>query len=365
MANSASGAPAATRGVSKCVNLALQGGGAHGAFSWGVIDALLACPDIEIVGLTGASAGAMNAVALADGLADGDRAVARATLERFWTAVTDAARASPIQRTPFDVAANHWSLDRSPAFLFFDLLSRVASPYDLNPLNINPLRDLVAKEIDFDRVRRAKPFVFVSATNVRTGRNKVFDRAELTVDHVMASACLPFLFQAVEIDGAPYWDGGYMGNPPIWPLFDCSPCSDVIVVQINPFHREETPRAARDILDRLNEITFNASLLRELRAYDFVTRLIADGRMEGTGYREAFIHMIADEATLSKLGASSKLNAEPAFIDMLFRNGRSAAEAWLEANFDEGGLGVQLGGGAELGERRLVRDHVDEGLAVA
>lgn len=317
------------------VNLALQGGGAHGAFSWGVIDRLLEHESIEIEAITGASAGAMNAVALADGLADGDREAGRAALRRFWEGICDSARSSPIQRTLFDVATRNWGLDRSPAYLWMDMLSRVASPYDLNPMNLNPLRDLVEDLIDFDRVRASGILTFIAATNVETGRTKVFTRKELTSDHVMASACLPLMFQAVEIDGVPYWDGGYMGNPPLWPLFDCAESDDVILVQINPFVRRGAPRSARDILNRMNEITFNASLLRELRAVDFVTRLMDSGRMEGTGYRRVLVHMIEDEATLAGLGASSKMNAEKAFIDMLFDKGRSAAEAWLDRHFKD------------------------------
>jgi NTE family protein len=326
----------------KAINLALQGGGAHGAFSWGVLDRLLEDDRIEIEAITGASAGAMNAVALADGLCMCCRDEARETLRRFWDGVCESARASPLQRTPFDQMFGGWSLDRSPAYLWFDIMSRIVSPYELNPLNLNPLRDLVESLIDFERVRASPVKLFLSATNVETGRTKVFTKEELSVDHVMASACLPFMFQAVEIDSVPYWDGGYMGNPPLWPLFDASESDDVVIVQINPITRPGKPHSARDILNRLNEITFNASLLRELRAVDFVTRLLEEGRLEGTGYRRVLTHMIEDEATLSSLGASSKLNAEPAFITMLFQRGRAAAERWLEVHF------------ADIGERSSI-----------
>ncbi len=321
----------------KRINLALQGGGAHGAFSWGVLDRLLEDERIEISAITGASAGAMNAVALADGLAEGCRDEARAALRGFWDAVCDAARASPLRRTVFDVARGGWSLDNSPSYIMFDLISRLASPYDLNPFKLNPLRDLVMEVIDFERVRSCAVQLFISATNVETGRTQVFNHKELTADHIMASACLPHIFRAVEIDGVPYWDGGYMGNPPLWPLFDHSPADDVIIVQINPFTRAGVPTSARDILNRLNEITFNASLLRELRAVDFVTRLLDQGRLEGTGYRRVHAHMIEDEETLSSLGASSKMNAEHAFIEMLFEKGRAVTDAWLLEHFDDVG----------------------------
>jgi NTE family protein len=214
------------------------------------------------------------------------------------------------------------------------VLSRIASPYDLNPFNLNPLRDILKKFVDFDRVRASQVKLFVSATNVETGRTKVFKRDELTADHILASACLPFMFQAVTIDGVPYWDGGYMGNPPLWPLFEHAQADDVMIVQINPIRRPGVPRTARDILNRLNEITFNASLLRELRTIDFVTRLMDEGRLEGTGYRRVLVHMVEDELSLSALGASSKLNTEHEFLDMLFAKGRQATEHWLTAHFD-------------------------------
>lgn len=319
----------------KKINLALQGGGSHGAFSWGVLDRLLEDDRIEIEAVTGASAGAMNAVVLADGLAGCCKIEARATLRAFWEGVAEAAQSSPMRRTAVDVWRGVWNLDSSPAYLWFDLLSRVASPYDVNPFRLNPLRDLVNELVDFERVRACSTMkVFISATNVETGHARVFERDELTCDHVMASACLPFLYQAVEIDGRAYWDGGYMGNPPLWPLFDHCESDDVAIVQINPISRPGVPKTAREILNRLNEITFNASLLRELRAIDFVGRLLAEGRLEGTGYRNVNVHLIGDELSLAALGASSKLNTERAFLDLLFNKGRNAAEIWLATHFD-------------------------------
>lgn len=317
----------------KAINLALQGGGSHGAFSWGVLDRLLQDPRIEIEGITGASAGAMNAVALAAGFAEGDREEARTSLRRFWTGVLDEARTSPLRRSPIEAMLGGWNLDASPLFVMFDLVTRVASPYDFNPFNVNPLRDLVTQLVDFERVRKSPVKVYISATNVETGRAQVWDKRVLTADHVMASACLPWLFQAVEIDGLPYWDGGFTGNPALWPLFDNCTSDDVVLVQINPIRRPGAPTTARDIINRINEITFNASLLRDLRAVDFVTRLIEAGRLDGTGYRRMLMHAIADEASLAELGASSKFNVEPGFIDMLFAKGRDAAEIWLRTSF--------------------------------
>ena len=322
----------------KLINLALQGGGSHGAFSWGVLDRLLEDPRVEIEGITGASAGAMNAVALAAGFADGDREEARASLRRFWTGVLDEARSSPLQRSPIEMLLGNWGMEASPAYVMFDLVTRVASPYDFNPFNLNPLRDLVVQLIDFDRVRKSKVKVFISATNVETGRAHVWNKKELTADHVMASACLPWLFKAVEIDGVPYWDGGFTGNPALWPLFEHCDSDDVVLVQINPIKRSGAPTTARDIINRVNEITFNASLLHDLRAMDFVARLIEAGRLDDTEYRRMLMHAIADEKSLGELGASSKFNVEPDFIDMLFQKGRAAAENWLHTSFRHVGV---------------------------
>ncbi len=326
----------AKRAAPKLINLALQGGGAHGAFTWGVLDKLLEDGRIGIEAISGTSAGAMNAVVVADGLMKGGEDRAREGLRDFWKAVSDAGRGSPIQRSPIDVFMGNWSLDASPSYLFFDFLNRVASPYDLNPLNINPLRDLLAAQVDFETVRACdKMKVFISATNVETGRVKVFRRAELTADTVMASACLPFMFQAVEIEGVPYWDGGYMGNPVLFPFYAHCSSSDVVIVQINPMLREGTPRSAREILNRVNEITFNSSLLREFRAIDFVRRLIDEGRLEDSHYKRVLVHMVHGEEAMKPLGASSKLNAEWAFLTHLHDIGREAAAGWLDANFDK------------------------------
>ncbi len=320
----------------KPVNLALQGGGAHGAFTWGVLDRLLEDGRIEIEAISGTSAGAMNAVVVADGLMQAGKAGAREALRTFWRAVSDSARTSPIRRTPIDALMGSWNLDYSPAFHFFDLATRMASPYALNPLNINPLRDLIAEQVDFDRVRSCdKMQLFISATNVETGRVKVFRRDELTPDAVMASACLPFIFHAVEIDGVPYWDGGYMGNPVLFPFFRHCRSDDIVVVQINPIVREGTPQTAREIMNRVNEISFNSSLLREFRAIDFVDRLLEEGRIDKEKYKHVLVHRIDANDDLTPLGASSKLNAEWEFLTHLFEIGRAAASEWLNKNYED------------------------------
>lgn len=319
----------------RSVNLALQGGGAHGAFTWGVLDALLEDGRIDIEAISGTSAGAMNAVAIADGLVEGGRDGARQKLDELWQAVSGAAAFSPVKRAPLDVFMGNWSLDYSPAFWWSEVLSRVTSPYVFNPFDYNPLRDIVARTIDFDRVRRCDAIkLFISATNVETGRVKVFDHRELTLDKVMASACLPMLFKAVEIDGVPYWDGGYMGNPALFPFNRGTRSNDVIIVQINPVERKGTPTTAQEIMNRVNEITFNASLLRELRAIDFVTRLLDDGHLDERGYRRLHIHLIENQDQLNPLGASSKLNAESNFLNHLRSVGRATAEDWIERNLE-------------------------------
>jgi NTE family protein len=318
----------------KPVNLALQGGGAHGAFTWGALDCLLEDDRVEIEAISGTSAGAMNAVVVADGLMQAGSEGAREALEKFWRAVSDSAMTSPLRRAPIDVLLGNWSLDHSPAFVLFDLVSRVSSPYELNPLNINPLRDLLAEQVDFDRVRACdKLRLFISATNVETGRVKVFRRDALTADAVMASACLPFIFQSVIIDGVPYWDGGYMGNPVLFPFFHHCRSSDIVIVQTSPVVREGTPVTARQILNRVNEITFNSSLLREFRAIDFVSRLLEDGHLDEKTYKHVLVHRISADEALKGLGASSKLNAEWKFLRHLFEIGRQAAAAWLERNY--------------------------------
>ena len=319
----------------KSINLALQGGGAHGAFTWGVLDRLLEDGRIYIEAISGTSAGAMNAVIVADGLMRAGEDGARESLARFWKGVSDAARLSPIQRGPIDIFMGNWSLDNSPSFILSDLLNRITSPYDVNPFNLNPLKDLLEREVDFDLVRSCdKIKIFVSATNVETGRVKVFNRHELTCEMVMASACLPFMFQAVEIDGAPYWDGGYMGNPVLFPFYNHSECDDIVIIQINPVERKGTPRTAREILNRVNEITFNSSLLKELRAIDFVRRLLDEGKLAPDDYRRLHVHVIEAQDQIMPLGASSKLNAEWAFLRHLFEIGREAAGVWIERCYE-------------------------------
>ncbi|MEZ5536258.1 MAG: patatin-like phospholipase family protein [Thiolinea sp.] len=319
--------------ASKSINLALQGGGSHGAFTWGVLDRLLEDERLLIAAISGTSAGAMNAVLVADGLGNGGRTVARERLASFWKAVSDAARFSPIQRTPIDRFMGNWSMDSSPGYLWFDMASRFFAPSQVNPLKLNPLRDILLEHVDFDDVRACQKLrLYISATNVETGRVRVFERGEVNADVVMASACLPFLFEAVEIDGAPYWDGGYAGNPPLFPLV-AGQCDDIVIVQINPIERAGTPTSAHEIHNRINEITFNQSLLKELRAIEFVHRLLEQGRLDAQEYHDMRIHIIENQDCLKPLGASSKLNAEWEFLTYLRDIGRLTASRWLEQHY--------------------------------
>lgn len=324
------------RQYEKVINLALQGGGAHGAFTWGVLDRILEDERIFIAAISGTSAGAMNAVVCAYGLVKtGQRAGARQALADFWRAVARMGLLSPLKRMPVDVAAGSWSLGNNPSYLATELVGQLASPYLLNPFNLNPLRELLESTLDFDLVRACNDIlVYVSATNVETGRVEVFDRKHLRVEMLLASACLPTLYQAVEIDGVPYWDGGFMGNPVLFPFYRESPSNDILIVPINPLYRAGTPRTARAIQNRMNEITFNGSLLHELRAIEFVGRLIATGKLSETEYRKLNLHIVGGVDELYSLDASSKLNTEWAFLQHLFERGRWAADQWLGHNYD-------------------------------
>lgn len=310
------------------IDLALQGGGSHGAFSWGVLDRLLAEKWLTIAAISGTSAGAMNAAVLADGWTAGGAEGARDALEQYWRRVAKAAAFSPLQRSPLDRLMGRWTLDTSPFYILTDLMSRVLSPYDLNPLGYNPLRAVLAESIDFERLARSPIQLFVTATRVRTGRGRIFRNAEITADVLLASACLPTMFRAIEIDGEPYWDGGYAGNPTITPLVRESDAHDTILIQINPTERLEEPRTAAEILNRLNEISFNSPLMKELRMIALLRQAADPGSGEGARWAKMRTHRIKSDL-LAKFGASSKLNAEWEFVSMLRAEGRIAADAFL------------------------------------
>lgn len=320
------------------VSLALQGGGAHGAFTWGVLDALLEEPALRIEAISGASAGAMNAVALVEGFAEGGPQGAREQLRRFWERIADRAAYSFIQRDLLGRLMGQWDVEQSPGFLWWEWLSLFSSPYQSNPLDLNPLRDVLEDEIRFELVRKCTSIkLFISATNVQTGRVTVFDQSKLEAKHVLASACLPRVFRAVEIAGIPYWDGGYVGNPALYPLFHAGESQDILLIQITRMIRKETPKTARAIENRLNEITFNASLMGELRAIEFVQRLLDQQAVSPQKYRRLRMHRIDADQALADLNASSKLNIERDFIEELFGRGRKAGETWLHDNREKVG----------------------------
>lgn len=319
----------------KRINLALQGGGSHGALTWGVLDRLLEDERLEIAEISGTSAGAMNAVVLADGLERGGRAGGRAALEGFWRAISRAALFSPMQRSPLDRMLGRWSLDFSPGYLFAEGMSRVFSPYQLNPMGLNPLRDVLERQVDFGRVNRCrKVAVHVTATHVRTGRARLFSRGAVSLDAVMASACLPQLYPAVEIDGEEYWDGGFSANPALAPLVNSAASPDIVIVQINPIVRHAAPHSAREIINRVNEISFNTSLIKELRAIAMMQRLAAEKGVDLGAAGQTYLHLIHTDTEVQDLAASSKLNAEWAYLQKLFARGRGWAEAWIDAHFD-------------------------------
>jgi NTE family protein len=316
------------------VDLALQGGGSHGAFTWGVLDRLIEEPWLRIEAISGTSAGAMNAALVADGWTQRGAEGARTALETYWRRVSQAAAFSPLQRTPLDRLMGRWTLDTSPAYVTMDLMARVLSPYDLNPLGFNPLRAILDESIDFGRLARAPIKLFITATNVRTGRGRIFRNAEITADVLLASACLPTMFQAIEIDGEPYWDGGYAGNPTLTPLVRESDAHDTILVQINPRERPDPPRTANEILNRLNEISFNSPLMKELRMISLLRQVADPGHGEGARWAGMRTHRIMTD-TLAEFGASSKLNAEWEFVSLLKQEGRKSADVFLAAHGDD------------------------------
>ena len=335
-------APPAARAKRLRIDLALQGGGSHGAFTWGVLDRLLEDERLEIAGISGASAGAMNAVALAAGLMAGGREGARAALSRFWHRVADSSPFSQLQDSPLGALFgpdNPWIKPWvAPLQQFGEFLGSQLSPYQLNPLNLNPLRDILADTIDFEAVRACdRTQLFIAATQVATGELRIFRQEEITADMVLASACLPLLFQAVEIDGEAYWDGGYAGNPALLPLIAETDADDLLLVQINPSRRDTLPTTAEGIMDRAGEVTFNASLLKELRTIGLIKEVLADAGRPDCAYRRPLFRRIDDMrlhrldagAELAPFTASSKTQTNRAFLQQLHDIGHQAANAWL------------------------------------
>jgi NTE family protein len=332
--------PAPTAGPAagkKIVNLALQGGGSHGAFTWGVLDRLLEEERLSFEGITATSAGAMNAVALADGLAAGGRAGAKDALRRFWKKVSELASSSAFRPSMFGKASPGFGLEYSPGFLFFESLTYFASPYQINPFNYNPLKDLLVEAIDFERVRQQQAVkLFICATNVETAKVKVFTGKDVGAEQVLASACLPLMMQAVEIDGEHYWDGSFTGNPAIFPLvLDCD-SPDIVMVHITPADRPGVPTTSPAIMNRMQEISFNVSLIREMRTIAYLTAFIDAGKLDGG--KRVFVHLIEAEDLIREFSWSSRLNGDWDFLTRLCEMGRTRADEWLKANFDSIGV---------------------------
>lgn len=320
------------------IDLALQGGGSHGAFTWGVLDWLLEQPRLTVEGISGTSAGAMNAAVFAHGMLAGGREGARVALADFWRRVSTAAAFSPFQRSPLDRMLGRWSLDYSPMYIAADLMARVVSPYTLGGAGgPNPLKEILNETIDFGRLASSPIKLFITATNVRTGRGRVFRNHEITADVLLASACLPTMFQAVYIDGEPYWDGGYSGNPSITPLVRECKSHDTFIVQINPLARQDAPVSAREIHNRINEVSFNATLLKELKMIALLRHVADPGDGEGWLWGQMRIHLIESDM-MAALGASSKLNAEWEFLTMLRGEGRRAAAGFGARHMGDAGV---------------------------
>ncbi len=323
--------------MSKVVNLALQGGGSHGAFTWGVLDRLLEEEALHFEGITGTSAGAVNAVVLADGLAAGGREGARNALRAYWQKVSALFARGIFRPSLIDKGSPDFGLEHSPGFRFFEPMIYFASPYQANPFNHNPFSDLLAEAINFERVRQQTEVkLCLCATNVQTAKVKIFAGKELRVEHVLASTCLPLLMQAVEVDGEYYWDGSYAGNPAIFPLvYDCD-SRDILMVHITPAERPGVPTTSPAIMNRMQEISFNTSLIREMRTISSLNKLVEQGRMGGG--KLMLVHVIEAEEFITAFSWSSRLNADWDFLLHLHNMGRARADQWLEVNFNQLGI---------------------------
>lgn len=324
----------------KHLAIAMQGGGAHGAFTWGVLDRLLQEKDLVVEGVSGTSAGAMNAMSTAQGIIEGGNQGAREFMDRYWSIMSERGRTSPFKPGVLDVLMGKYTMHNSPGFLAFDFISKIMSPYQLNPAGTDPLKDLCLELFDFDKLNNNKTVkIFMAATHVYTGKIKIFSNVneELCIDALLATACLPTIHNAVMVKGEYYWDGGFSANPAIYPLIYNCGTSDMLIIKLNPTHRPRLPVTAAEIGDRLNEINNNLSIMREMRSMHFITRLIDSGVVKPGTLKRLLIHLIEDEAVFQDLGWSSKLNTDMEFLLHLKEAGRIAADKWLEKNWDKVG----------------------------
>ena len=318
----------------KRIAIAMQGGGAHGAFTWGVLDRLLEEKDLIIEGVSGTSAGGMNAVCVAQGIMEGGNEGARRLLRTFWESMAEAGKNSIFKPGLLDILMHKWTLHNSPGFVGFDLMTKFLSPYQFNPLGTNPLKDMVEKLFKFDELNKFKDVqIFISATHVYTGKIKVFTNKDLKPEALLASACLPTIYQAVMVDNEYYWDGGFISNPLIYPLIYNCKTSDMMILKLNPTHRNRLPLTPTEIGDRLNEITNNTSIMREMRSVAYITKLIDSGLLDPKKVKRLHMHLIENEGTFQDLGWSSKLNTDIKFFEHLFTEGRKTADKWIEENY--------------------------------
>lgn len=323
----------------KKISCALQGGGSHGAFTWGVMDRLLEDHRFTFDGLSGMSASGMNAIAIVQGLIRGGSEQARKELTLFWEKISAWGKNSPLKPGAMDKMQGKYTMSHSPGFMMFDVMTKLYSPYQLNPSNINPLREIIENLFDFKAIREFKESrAYLCATHVFSGKIRVFESKELNPECVLASACVPFLHQAVAVDGDYYWDGGLMGNPILSPLIDHCTATDIVVIQLNPTHRDYLPTTSRDISDRLNEITSNASLLRDMRSIELISNLVDEGLVAHRKMKRVYLHLIRNEAIFQDLGFSSKLNTDWDFLSHLFTAGREAADQWIRTHYDDVGV---------------------------
>jgi NTE family protein len=342
----------------KKMNLALQGGGSHGAFTWGALDSLLADPRVAFEGLSGTSAGALNAVALASGWAQAQQAGrdpregARESLSRIWSEISRWDHYGALHRNLSSMFWGGLPAQLVPTNQVGKAWMSLWSPSQVNPLDINPLRSLLEREIDFESIARSPELkVFVSATHVNTGKAVIFGGDQLSAKAVLASACLPTLFKAVEIDGEHYWDGGYSVNPALTPLIDSCDSPDIMLVQINPLRRDQRPDTVPDIMDRVNELTFNASLLTQMRSIDMVNRLLQSGALKGARCKTVWMHRLDGGTAMHAYPASTKGSIDPSMVKALFELGRKAATEWLSRHY------------ADVGQRSTIdirRDYLDD-----
>lgn len=340
----------------KKICIALEGGGTHGAIIWGVLDKLLQEDYIEISGISGTSAGAINGALVIDGIAKGGREAARKNLNDFWKALSKASLFSPLQRNFWDRLVGNWGMDHSPVYLFMDSLTRALSPYELNPMDLNPLLKLLQEFINFERVNNyTDTKLYVNATSVCDGIAKVFKQPGICAKSIMASAATPMLYQAVEIDGKFYWDGSFMGSPTLYPLIRNSrDTNDIVLVQVNPFTRSEVPKTSRDILNRMNEITYNTALTKELRSVLLLNQITNSKKSENKKSEEMLIHAIYTGDDLKDFSPSAKYNAEWNYLSYLRDLGRQSCTSWLEKNWDK------IGTESTIDSRFLSRCNIDD-----